>query len=130
VGSVSRAIVVFPVETTSKNRGSSSPCEGSSPNRIKMNPRLNPAMLRDRVPAGHDKEPKSPINRAASPRIFAHIRAQTLGCHLAHHPTVAGLPLLNRCPVNHLRPPPPLFDRFLMTSGPWSLLLPSPKAKA
>jgi hypothetical protein len=130
VASASRVVVVFPVETAPKNRGSSSPREGSSPNQIKMNPRSNPTTLRDRVPAAHDKEPKSPINRAASRRIFSQIQAQTLVCHLAHRPATAGRPLLNWCPIDHLRPPPPLFDRSPMTSDPWSLHPPSSKAKA
>jgi hypothetical protein len=120
----------IPVETTSKNRDSLSPSERSSPNRIKMNPHSNPAMLRDRVPTAHDKEPKSPINRVASSQIFANIRAQTVGCHLARRHTAADLPLLNRCPVDRLWCPPPPFYRFPTMSGPWSLLPPSPKAKA
>jgi hypothetical protein len=47
VASTSRAIIVFPVETAPKNRGSSSPREGSSLNRIKTNPRSNLVTIRD-----------------------------------------------------------------------------------
>jgi hypothetical protein len=102
----------------------------SSLNRIKMNPRSNPTSLRDRVPAAHDKEPKSPINRVASRQIFAQIRAQTLEASV--------VPSSHRCKPSPLESMPcqpsttstaPL-EQSLTMSSPWSLLLPSPKAKA
>jgi hypothetical protein len=78
VASAKHVIIVSPMETAPKNQSSSSPREGFSLNQIRMNPRSNPTLLRDRVTAEHDKEPKSPIKRAASCRIFAQIQAQTL----------------------------------------------------
>jgi hypothetical protein len=89
--------------------------------RIETEPCSSPAALRDRILVVHNVEPKSPINRAASHRI------PTLGCHLARRYAAAGLPVLNQCLVDRLWYPPPLFDWFLMSSGPWSFLTPSPK---
>jgi hypothetical protein len=79
----------------------------SSPNRIKTDPRSNPTMLRDRIPVMHVKDPKIPINRTPSRRILAQNRAQTLEAPVVHRPTTTSLPLLDRCPANHLGPPPP-----------------------
>jgi hypothetical protein len=102
---------------------SSSPCEEIFTESDQNEPRSNPMLLRDRVPAAHDKEPKSPINIDASRRIFAQIWAQTLEvlvvpsshCYrpspnepVPHRPSTTSTGLVWSVPsdVRNLEPPP------------------------